>query len=86
MPEVGIRELRDHLSRYIGEVRSGREITVTDHGRAVARIVPLEGPRVLDQMIADGAVTPAEETRRSLPRQRVATTEPVSPLVTEQRR
>ena len=30
---VGIRELRDGLSRYLAEVRAGRSITVTDHGR-----------------------------------------------------
>jgi antitoxin (DNA-binding transcriptional repressor) of toxin-antitoxin stability system len=32
---VGIRELRDGLSRYLAQVRAGR--TVTDHGRPVAR-------------------------------------------------
>lgn len=85
MSEVGIRELRDHLSHYIGEVRAGSEITVTDHGKAVARIVPLEGPRTLDRLIAQGLVTPAEEPKRSLPK-RVVPTEPVSPLVAEQRR
>ncbi|MGH8902079.1 MAG: type II toxin-antitoxin system Phd/YefM family antitoxin [Egibacteraceae bacterium] len=28
--EVGIRELRDHLSRYLDRVRDGDELVVTD--------------------------------------------------------
>jgi prevent-host-death family protein len=84
--DVGIRELRDHLSRYISQVREGSEVTVTDHGRAVARIVPLDRPRLLDQLIEEGLVTPAGDERRSRPQHRIATSEPVSPLVTDQRR
>jgi antitoxin (DNA-binding transcriptional repressor) of toxin-antitoxin stability system len=45
---VGIRELRDGLSRCLAEVRRGRTITVIDHGRAVARIVPVDGPSALE--------------------------------------
>ena len=40
MPEVGIRVLRDNLSRYISRVREGEEVIVTDHGKPVARIAP----------------------------------------------
>jgi prevent-host-death family protein len=84
--DVGIRELRDHLSRYISQVREGSEVTVTDHGRAVARIVPLDRPRLLDRLIEEGRVTPAGDKRRSRPQHRIAVSEPVSPLVTDQRR
>jgi len=34
--QVGIRELRDHLSRWIEKVKRGDEVVVTDHGRTVA--------------------------------------------------
>jgi len=37
---VGIRELKAHLSRYLKEVRKGRSVLVTDHGRPIGRIVP----------------------------------------------
>lgn len=37
---VGVRELRDGLSRYLTAVRGGAEVTVTDHGKPVARLVP----------------------------------------------
>ncbi len=37
---VGIRELKAHLSRYLKQVRQGRSVLVTDHGRPIGRIVP----------------------------------------------
>ena len=85
MPTVGIRELRDALSRYLAEVREGRTITVTDHGRPIARILPAEGPTTLERLIAEGVVQPAREPKRSAPRP-VEASGPVTELVAEQRR
>jgi prevent-host-death family protein len=83
--EAGVRELRDHLSRYLDAVRDGQEVTVTDHGKAVARLVPLERPRALDRLIAEGLVTPARVRKRARPRP-ISTSGTVSDLVAEQRR
>jgi len=83
--EVGIRELRNHLSQYLDRVRSGEEIVVTDRGRAVARVVPTDEERPLDRLIAEGVVTPAKETRRALT-PRIQAKGTVSDLVAEQRR
>lgn len=38
MKQVGIRELKDHLSEYIRHVREGEVIVVTDRGEAVAEM------------------------------------------------
>jgi|tagenome__1003787_1003787.scaffolds.fasta_scaffold18905549_1 prevent-host-death family protein len=38
--KVGVRELRQNLSRYLDRVRAGESLTVTEHGRVVARLVP----------------------------------------------
>ena len=40
MKEVGIREVRQNLSALIAEVRKGYEITITERGKPVARLVP----------------------------------------------
>lgn len=40
MKYAGIREARQNLTRLIEEVRKGREITITDRGKPVARLVP----------------------------------------------
>ncbi|MGE0879637.1 MAG: type II toxin-antitoxin system Phd/YefM family antitoxin [Acidimicrobiia bacterium] len=84
--EAGIKELRDHLSRYLDAVRDGQEVTVTDHGRAVARLVPLNQPRTIDRLIAEGLVTAAATPKRPSSRRRVKASGTVSDLVAEQRR
>lgn len=83
--EVGVRELRDNLSRYLDRVREGDEIVVTDRGRAIARVVPVGAERVLDRLIAEGVVTPARQRKRRAgkPTRAKGT---VSDLVAEQRR
>lgn len=83
--DVGIRELRDSLSRYLASVREGHTITVTDHGQPVARIVPAGEPTSLERLIAAGRVTPGAKrmTKRPEP---LKGSGPVSDLVAEQRR
>jgi len=40
MKKAGIREARQNLSALIDEVRKGHEVTITDRGKPVARLVP----------------------------------------------
>ncbi|MBB2891677.1 type II toxin-antitoxin system Phd/YefM family antitoxin [Flexivirga oryzae] len=83
--DIGVRELRDGLSRHLASVREGHTITVTDHGRPVARIVPIGVPTKLEQLVSDGKVTPA--VRRKGPRPApIKTAAAVSDLVDDQRR
>ncbi len=37
---VNVRELRDNLAGYLSQVRHGDEVTITSHGKPVAKIVP----------------------------------------------
>jgi prevent-host-death family protein len=83
--EVGIRELRDHLSRYLDRVRDGDEVVVTDRGRAIARVVPVGSERVLDRLIAEGIVTPARRPKRRAGKP-IKAKGTVSDLVADQRR
>ena len=39
---VGIRDAKANLSKYLKMVRGGIEILITDRGRPVGRIVPVE--------------------------------------------
>jgi len=81
-----VRELRDHLSQYLELVREGEEVTVTDHGKAVARLVPLDRPRPLDRLIAEGLVTPRQTAKKPRTRRPIKARGTVSDLVAEQRR
>lgn len=85
MAEVGIRELRDHLSKYLEAVQAGNDIVVTDRGRPVARVVPMNGERTVDRLIREGRVKPAKTGKRTLPTP-IKTKGTVSDLVAEQRR
>jgi prevent-host-death family protein len=83
--EVGVRDLRDNLSRYLERVRNGEEVVVTDRGRAIARVLPIGTERALDRLIANGVVTPAPRAKQGRAR-RVVGRGTVSDLVADQRR
>ncbi len=83
--EVGVRELHNHLSRYLQEVENGAEIGVTSRGRLVARLIPVNGPDPLGDLRARGLVRePTAPCRRGVP-VRVQATGSVSDLVSDQR-
>ncbi|HEY1303953.1 MAG TPA: type II toxin-antitoxin system prevent-host-death family antitoxin [Vicinamibacterales bacterium] len=42
MDRVGIRELKAQLSRHLKRVRAGRRLLVTERGRTIATIHPVE--------------------------------------------
>jgi prevent-host-death family protein len=81
---VGVRELRDGLSRHLAEVRAGHTVTVTDHGRPIARIVPVGQVTALEQLIAEGRVQPARKRKGKLATP-LAASGLVSDLVDDQR-
>jgi prevent-host-death family protein len=45
MRTAGVREARQNLSALLDEVKKGREVLITEHGRPVAKLVPLDRPR-----------------------------------------
>jgi len=84
--EAGIRELRNHLSKYLDRVRDGEEVIVTDRGTAIARVVPIGGVRAYDELVAAGVIEPSQAKRRTRPDVRVVPDGSVSELVADQRR
>jgi len=58
MSEVSVRVLNQETSKVLARVKSGEEITLTERGEVIARIVPAAaGP--LDALISSGRVQPA---------------------------
>jgi prevent-host-death family protein len=43
MTEVGIEALKDRLGDYLTLARKGERILITEHGRSIALLVPIEG-------------------------------------------
>ncbi len=66
--KVGIRELRQNLSRYVARTVRGESFEVTDRGRPVGRLVPPStGDPWLDELVAEGLVRPAQRRSAMLP-------------------
>ena len=85
--EVGVRDFRDHLSRYLEHVAGGGEVVVTDRGRPVARLVGHGVESPLDRLVAAGLVRPP--IRPKTPSGRIRRVKPVgevASLVAEQQR
>lgn len=38
--DIATRDLKDHLSEYLKRVQAGEEITITSHGKPVAKLSP----------------------------------------------
>jgi prevent-host-death family protein len=57
---IGIRELRQHASKYIRRAQAGETVVITDRGQPVAQLTPVKstGSSTLDRLIAEGRVTP----------------------------
>ncbi len=85
--EVGVRELKNHLSKYLARVQAGADLIVTDRGKPIARLsaVDHEDTRMAD-LIAAGAVRPPKSSGRRRPARRIVPSGSVSDLVAEQRR
>jgi len=66
---VGVRELRQNLSVYLDRVKAGETLEVTEHGQPIAQLGPrpVKPVSIIDQMIADGRITPATRRPRDIP-------------------
>jgi prevent-host-death family protein len=75
MVTVGVREFRANLRAFMERASRGEEILITDHGKAVAKVLPASDMSVYDRLVAEGRIRPARRRktpidRESLPRVR----------------
>lgn len=66
---VGVRELRQNLSVYLDRVKAGETLEVTEHGQPVAQLGPrpAKPSSIIDQLIAEGRITPAKRSHKDIP-------------------
>ena len=55
---VGSRELKNHLRQYLQRVSAGEAVIITQHGRPVAKIVPIQSDLScrLQMLVEEGVV------------------------------
>ena len=73
MIEVGIRELKAHLSEYLERAARGEVVRVTDRGRPKAVLGPVLGPSRVEDGIRFGWITPGGGTIPASPRRERST-------------
>ncbi|MGO9875925.1 MAG: type II toxin-antitoxin system Phd/YefM family antitoxin, partial [Acidimicrobiia bacterium] len=61
MDRIGVRELRQHASRYLARVVGGETIEVTDRGRPVALLVPVTADSWSDMVAARKVVLASDD-------------------------
>jgi prevent-host-death family protein len=61
--EVGVRELRRHLSKWLALVRQGAEVVITDRGGPIARLVGISTGGI-DRSVAAGEIQLPTKARR----------------------
>lgn len=54
--DVGVREFRDNVSKYLERVARGERLTVSRHGQPMAELLPPGGERSIDELIDAGIV------------------------------
>jgi prevent-host-death family protein len=82
--DVGVRELKEHLSEYLDRAARGEVIRVTERGRPKAILAPLPGQALLQSGIEAGWIRPGSgEPPRPVQRQRGV--RPVSAVLLDDR-
>lgn len=66
MADVGVRALKQNASAVVADVAAGAVVTITDRGRPVARLVPLQGGALAD-LVASGRARAPKRRLRDLP-------------------
>lgn len=65
MERIGVRELRQHASRYLEHVKAGATVEVTERGKLVAMLVPPDpATTARERLIASGRLIPASRPFR----------------------
>ncbi len=90
MATVGVRELKNRLTEYLRRTKQGEEVVVTERGRPVALLRPIETgrqPASLEaRLAAEGFLTlPTRKRLRRIRRVKVGGT-PISKMILEDRR
>ena len=89
MSQVGVRELKNQLSRYLKRVQEGEEIIVTEHGRSVARLLPVLTPHLkedLEPLLRKGVVRWGGGKPRGSSRRPLIQGQSLSEMVVKERR
>ncbi|HEU4490889.1 MAG TPA: type II toxin-antitoxin system prevent-host-death family antitoxin [Jiangellales bacterium] len=83
MARIGIRELRQHASRWVARAAAGETIEITDRGRLVAALGPPPRGNRYERLVGTGEIRPPEAVLPGSPPPEAA--EPLTPHLEAER-
>ena len=92
MISVGIKDLKNNLSRYLSRVKKGEDILITERGKTIARMIRERSEKVtikdaLSPLILKGVVAlPTKELTKDISAPTKVPGKPVSEMAIEDRR
>ena len=93
MSTVGVKELKNRLTQYLRRAKHGEEVVVTERGRPIALIHPIQAAEHavslearLARLAAQGRLTlPTRKARKRVPKVKISGP-PLSKTILEDRR
>ena len=82
---VGVRELKQHLSQYLDRAAAGEVIQVTERGVVKAQIVPVPGTGQIAKGVEEGWITPPSRSDGLAPVVRAAASRRSGDVLVEDR-
>jgi prevent-host-death family protein len=82
---VGVRDLKQHLSEYLDRAAGGEIIQVTDRGVPKVQIVPVPGVGAMERGVQEGWLRPPLRTGGLAPVRRVPAERRVADVFLEDR-
>ncbi len=82
---VGVRELKQHLSEYLDRAAAGELVQVTERGIPKVQIVPVPGVGAMVRGVDDGWLRPPLQSDGLLPVRRVRARKRVTEVVDDDR-
>lgn len=93
MSAVGVKELKNRLTHYLRRTKRGEEVIVTERGKPIALLQPIQSAAQpisrearLAKLAAQGLVTPPSRKPLKKLRRVTAVGRPTSQLILEDRR
>ncbi len=82
---VGVRELKQHLSEYLDRAAAGEVVQVTERGVPKAQIVPVPGVGAMTRGVDEGWLRPPVRSDGLMPVRPVRSNKRVSEVVDDDR-
>jgi prevent-host-death family protein len=86
--KVGVREMKNSLSRYLKYVKEGEVIIITEHNKPVAKLIPMEDNMLpeYETLIKEGSLSWGGGKPQGSLEKKIKKDKQLSEYVTEDRR